>query len=246
MLTVGSLFTGIGGFDLSFENAGFKIAYQVENNPFCNKVLNKHWSSVPRFGDIKTLDPHNLPHVDVLTAGFPCQPFSYAGKRKGMNDERWLWGYIDTIINVTCPDYIFLENVPGFITISGGGAFREILRTLSRSGYDAQWDHLYASDAGAFHQRKRFCLVAYRNSQRMEGFFSQTLQRQPGFSWNENVRGLEDLRDRPDIPKPLIWGASDGIPDWMDRLMAIGNAVVPPVIDVLAKRLYQIITEVNL
>ena len=93
MLTVGSLFSGIGGFELGLERTGgFKTAWQCEKDEFCLKVLAKHWPDVKRFTDIKEMRiEENIPYVDVICGGFPCQPVSCAGKRKGAQDERWLW-----------------------------------------------------------------------------------------------------------------------------------------------------------
>ena len=91
MLTVGSLFSGIGGFDLGLERAGFEIKWQVEIDKYCRKVLTKHWPTVSKYKDIRDCGAHNLEPVDLICGGFPCQPFSNAGKRKGKEDDRYLW-----------------------------------------------------------------------------------------------------------------------------------------------------------
>lgn len=160
--TVGSLFSGIGGIDLAFQEAGFQIAYQVENNGYCQQVLEKHWPTVRRYGNIFDID--TLPAVDVMAGGFPCQPVSVAGQRRGEQDERWLWPEFLRLIQQSRPTVVFLENVPGLRTIDGGNTFRDILRQLAKSGYDAQWAHLRASDAGAPHKRERIFIVAYTGS----------------------------------------------------------------------------------
>ena len=89
--TVGSLFAGIGGFDLGLERAGMTVRWQVERDEFCQRVLAKHWPEVPRYGDIRDCGARNLPAVDLICGGFPCQPFSNAGQRRGTDDDRYLW-----------------------------------------------------------------------------------------------------------------------------------------------------------
>ena len=90
-MTVGSLFSGIGGFDLGLERAGMRIEWQVENNEFCREVLKKHWPKVPCHYDIRQIDWRDIPRVELICGGFPCQPFSLAGKRRGASDDRYLW-----------------------------------------------------------------------------------------------------------------------------------------------------------
>lgn len=164
--TVGSLFTGIGGIDLAFQQAGFEIVYQVENNDYCQQVLQKHWPTVTRYGDIFGID--TLPTVDVMAGGFPCQPVSNAGQQRGTADERWLWPEFLRLIRQSRPAVVFLENVPGLRTNDSGNTFRSILWQLAESGYDAQWAHLRASDAGAPHKRERVFIVAYAANGRFD------------------------------------------------------------------------------
>jgi len=173
--TVGSLFSGIGGIDLAFQQSGFQIVYQVEIDEYCRQVLKKHWTTVTRYGDIFTIDA--LPAVDVMAGGFPCQPVSNAGQRRGEEDERWLWPEFLRLIRQSRPRMVFLENVPGLRTIDSGNTFRSILRELAESGYDAQWAHLRASDAGAPHRRERVFIVAYTCEIRRDaGRTEQSLQ----------------------------------------------------------------------
>jgi len=160
MLTIGSLFAGIGGIDLAFMNAGFSIAWQVEIDPFCQQVLEKNFPDAQRFLDIH--DCHNLPPVDVITAGFPCQPFSVAGKMQGRDDERFLVPEMLRVISEVNPNVVFFENVPHFATLNDGREFRELLGWLAQNGYDAQWQHCSASDAGAPHKRERWFCIGYK------------------------------------------------------------------------------------
>lgn len=158
-ITVGSLFSGIGGIDYAFREAHFEIKWQVEIDAFCRQVLAKHFPDTVRHADI--YDCHDLPHVDVLTAGFPCQPFSLAGKRLGEQDERYLIPEMFRVIQEVKPHVILFENVPGFASITDGSTFRDFLRALAAIGFDAEWTHLRAADAGAPHQRERWFCIAY-------------------------------------------------------------------------------------
>jgi DNA (cytosine-5)-methyltransferase 1 len=184
MLTVGSLFSGIGGIDLAFQSAGFDITYQVEIDDYCQKVLSQHWPEVRRYRDIFTVDADTLPAADVIAAGFPCQPFSVAGNQRGESDERFLWPEILRIVTVKRPAILFLENVPGLRTINGGTTFKRILRELAEIGYDAQWHHLRASDVGAPHRRERLFIVAYTQDSRADR--GQRVKRDDAASGGQN------------------------------------------------------------
>ena len=155
-VTVGSLFSGIGGFDLGLERAGHEILWQVENDPYCQKVLAKHWPDVPCHGDIHDVGKHNLEKVDMICGGFPCQPVSVAGKKRGQDDERWLWPEFGRLICELRPRYAIVENVPGLL-IRGMG---DVLGDLSKFGYDAEWGCVSAASVGAPHLRKRIFIVA--------------------------------------------------------------------------------------
>lgn len=157
--TVGSLFSGIGGIDLAASWAGFKTAWFVERDMFCQGVLHRHWPGVPVYGDI--FEVNDLPPVDVIAGGFPCQPFSVAGKRKGAADERYLLPEMIRIVNEVTPHVVLFENVPGFASSNDGAEFRWLLRTLAEMGYDAEWGYIRASDVGAPHRRERWFCVAY-------------------------------------------------------------------------------------
>lgn len=165
MLTVGSLFSGIGGLDLGLERAGMQVKWQVEIDDYCNKVLEKHWPDVTRYRDVRTVGD-GLEHVDLICGGFPCQPVSVAGKRKGKDDERWLWPEYIRIVRQVKPRWVVVENVPGLLSMDNGRLFAGILRDLSESGYDASWDCIPAAAFGAPHLRYRLFLVAYSQGSR--------------------------------------------------------------------------------
>ena len=160
--TVGSLFSGIGGIDLAFQREGFDIAFQVEIDPYCTKVLAKHWPDVPRFKDVKHVGRHNLPIVDVLAGGFPCQDISAAGKGAGIieGNRSGLWFEFARIIGELRPHVVFLENVPA-ITSNGGTL---VIAQLAALGYGAEWCIIPASAVGAPHLRNRWFCVAYTDS----------------------------------------------------------------------------------
>ena len=161
MMRVGSLFSGIGGMDLGFEVAGgYEIAWQVEKDAWCRRVLAKHWPDVPRYEDVTTLTGEELEPVDLICGGFPCQPVSHAGQQKGTDDDRWLWPHFARLLGVLRPRYALVENVPGLFTANDGRAFGEVVGDLAALGYDCEWHVISAADVGAPHLRKRVWIVA--------------------------------------------------------------------------------------
>lgn len=162
-LTVGSLFSGIGGLELGLERAGMSVRWQVEFDPFCQAVLAKHWPDAVRFGDVHEVGAHNLEAVDVICGGFPCQPISQAGKQLGRADERWLWPQFARIIRELRPRYVLVENVANLRSMEHGGLMGEVLGDLAASGYDAEWSCIPASAVGAPHRRDRIWIVAHRD-----------------------------------------------------------------------------------
>jgi len=176
-LTHGSLFAGIGGFDLGFERAGIKTVWQVEIDPFCRKVLERHWPQVPRFADIREYGQRFiLERPDVVTGGFPCQDLSKAGRRAGIDGARsGLWKEMRRVVCSLRPNFVLVENVPGLLE-SGLG---RVLGDLAACGFDAEWECLPASAFGAPHLRDRTFVVAYPNGKRcvhgqIEGFPATT------------------------------------------------------------------------
>lgn len=260
--TYGSLFSGIGGLDLGLERAGFTATWQVEIDDYATQVLQKHWPNVTRFRDIRTVGKHNLTPVDLICGGFPCQPHSLAGKRQASGDERDLWGEFYRVICETQPRWVVAENVPGLLSSEDGRFFGRVLRDMASCGYDVQWNVLSAAAFGAPHIRERVFIVANATSkqgervcqravqpnnttgtshaphsdlQRLQGLWTQKVQRVETFSWCQNIRSIEDLRNRPDIPEPLIRGNRHGVPCIVDRLRCLGNAVVPQVAEYVGK-----------
>jgi DNA (cytosine-5)-methyltransferase 1 len=159
-LTVGSLFSGIGGLDLGLERAGMKVIWQSEIDPYASRVLAKHWPEVPNYGNIKNIRWGDLVSPDVICGGYPCQPFSTAGKRQGTEDPRHLWPWVREAISELRPKYAILENVRGHITLG----LNAVLGDLASIGYDAEWHVISAASVGAPHRRDRVFIVAYPNS----------------------------------------------------------------------------------
>lgn len=180
--TVGSLFSGIGGLELGLEACGLgPVIWQVEYDPFCRSILARHYPGAARaVHDVRDAGAATLARVDLICGGFPCQPVSVAGKRKAQEDERWLWPEVARIAGELGPRFLFLENVPGLLTASGGSAFGEVLGSLAALGFAAEWDCFRASDVGAPHRRERWFLLAYRDDGRGEGANAARLaQREP-------------------------------------------------------------------
>jgi DNA (cytosine-5)-methyltransferase 1 len=159
MLTIGSLFSGIGGLELGLEVAGVgKTIWQVEQDDFCRNVLAKHWPEAERFDDIKTVGANNLGYADIICGGFPCQDISLAGSGAGLAGERsGLWGEMHRVIREIRPRFVIVENVPA-LTSRGLGT---VLGDLASCGYDAQWDCISAASIGACHRRDRLFIIAY-------------------------------------------------------------------------------------
>ena len=157
VFTYGSLFSGIGGFDLGLDRAGMTCLWQVEKDPFCQQVLNKHWPDIPKYGDIREINPANLPPVDLICGGFPCQPFSVAGKQRGKEDDRYLWPEMLRIIEGLRPAWVFGENVPGIIRLGLDTA----LSDLEATGYAYRTFVVPACALGAPHRRDRVWIVAH-------------------------------------------------------------------------------------
>jgi DNA (cytosine-5)-methyltransferase 1 len=158
----GSLFAGIGGIDLGLERAGMECIWQVENDEYCTRVLEKHWPEVQRFGDVRECT--NLPPVDLIAGGFPCQPHSIAGQRRGAEDNRNLWPEFSRIIGELKPRYVLAENVPGIITTY----IDTVLFDLEGQGYTCATFNLPALAFDAPHRRERIFIVAHRDGPRQQ------------------------------------------------------------------------------
>lgn len=221
-MTAGSLFSGIGGLDLGLERAGMNVAWQCEKDAFCRAVLRKHWPNIHCYEDIKDVDDR-AERVDLLCGGFPCQPISLSGRRRGVADERWLWPEFARVIRVLRPDYVLLENVPGLFSMG----FGRVLGDLASLGFDAEWSVVSACSVGASHMRKRVFILGHANCVGFEMLNSGG----PGSFAASRYR--DDIRRRPD--PPAICRKPNGVPCRVDRVRALGNAVVPQVAEVIGR-----------
>ena len=159
-MKIGSLCTGYGGLDLAVEaHFNAETIWCAEFDKYASQVIEKRFN-IPNHGDIKSINWAELEPVDILTAGYPCQPFSHAGERKGTDDPRHIFPYIVKAISTIRPEWIILENVRGHLTLG----FKEVLAELTHLGYDVKWGIIRASDAGAPHKRERLFIVANSNS----------------------------------------------------------------------------------
>lgn len=227
MLTVGSLFAGIGGFDLGLERAGMSVRWQVENNGWCQRVLAKHWPTVPRYGDIAEVDWAGVEPVDLICGGFPCQPFSVAGKRQGANDARNMWPEYRRCLEALKPRWVLGENVPGVKPY-----LEAVVRPdLEALGYEAAVLGIPACGVGARHRRERLWIVADANDERLpqsEPQSSQTRADRASFGTRSTSEGWWAVE--PDVGR-----VAHGVPKRVDRLRGLGNAVVPQVVEWLGR-----------
>jgi DNA-cytosine methyltransferase len=155
------LFSGIGGFSLGAEAHGIETIGFVEKDPFCQRVLKKHWPDVPIESDIRNVKGENYGATDIISGGFPCQPFSVAGKQKGTNDDRYLWDETIRVIAEVKPRWFIGENVDGLVNIQNGMVLRQVQDDLEKEGFQVQCLVIPASGIGAWHQRKRVWIIGY-------------------------------------------------------------------------------------
>ena len=235
-LTVGSLFSGIGGLDLGLERAGMEVIWQSEIDPYCNKVLKKHWPEVINHGNIKDIDWGTVQRPDIVCGGYPCQPFSTAGKRNGTDDPRHLWPWVRDAISALQPKYAIMENVRGHLSMGG----LQVIGELADIGYDAEWRLVSAAGVGAPHRRERIIIVAYptqlhsddSNNHTRVGMESETQSKLGDSGWSKNVARING--DQWSV-EPDVGRVADGIPDRVDRLRGLGNAVVPQVAEYIGR-----------
>jgi len=189
------LFSGIGGFSLGLESTGFfeTIAF-VEKDKFCQKVLKKNFNNIPIEEDIRNVKGDRYA-ADVITGGFPCQPFSIAGKRKGTDDDRYLWDETIRVIRECKPRWFIGENVEGIINIQEGMVLRQVQSDLEEEGFEVQCIIIPASGIGAWHQRKRVWILAYSNN---NGSY-RSQRNETKQSSNEQKDRLS-FRDDKDVP----------------------------------------------
>ena len=262
------LFSGIGGFSLGLEWAGMSTVAMCEKDPYCRKILAKHWPDLTIHEDIRNLDGKKYTNaIDLVAGGFPCQPFSVAGKRKGANDDRHLWPEMRRVIQEAKPRWVIGENVFGFINM----ALDDVQADLEREHYEVRKFVLPAVAVDARHRRDRIFLVAYSNSpavwtfperqaqgrdnlqagrqaitphdgpsQSMANSYGEGLEIGQGF--REHAQSELSTIERSGCEDRAVWSAepcvgrvADGVPNRVDRIKGLGNAVVPQLIQAIGE-----------
>ena len=272
-MKAGSLFAGIGGFDLGFQWAGIETVWQVEKDEFCQKVLAKHWPESKRYGDIygfiEEIKREKVEPVDIIAGGFPCQPFSQAGKRKGQGDDRYLWPAMVEVISLLRPAWVVGENVAGILNMG----FENMLSELESQGYRTESFIIPACAVNAPHRRDRVWIVAHTDSHAPDTgcFRPQEHEKQTAGceQYNKDApdtrhqrlqgskrAGTHEKRQAAHGPAPernSAWdepwieaatrfcGIHDGVPNRAHRLRALGNAVVPQIPYIIGKYIKEII-----
>lgn len=261
-LTVGSLFAGIGGFDLGLERAGMRSVWQSEIDPYCQRVLARHWPDVLRVPDVRNVGADTVPPVDLICGGFPCQPVSEAGLQKAQDDPRWLWPQFARVVRELRPRYVLVENVRGLRR----RGFGDVIGDLADLGYDAEWASIRAADIGAPHRRERVWIVAYPHSDvhgfqgwpESDGSQVEPVEQSPLWDDADGLRdvvadtdaigrprrprvfgpgwGTELADSRGWLPEPGMARVANGLPGRVDRVAALGNALVPQIAEWIGRR----------
>lgn len=229
----GSFFSGIGGFDLAADWMDWDNVFHCEINKFSQEVLKKHWPKAITYGDIKKTNfTFHRGNIDIITGGFPCQPYSVVGDQRGEADERHLWPEMLRAIKEIQPSWVVGENVSGIITQGNGIAFERICQDLENEGYEVQPFIIPATAVGAKHIRSRVWIVAYSsifaNAKKDQGTCAK---RSTGDTRDNDSRG-----NRSQIPSfegslsaPRVLRAINGIPNGVDRNKSLGNAIIPKI-----------------
>ena len=265
MITFGSLFAGIGGLDLGLERAGMECVWQVEIDDYATKVLEKHWPNVRRWRDVTTFPPRSIEEwkCDLICGGFPCQDISYAGKGAGLNGARsGLWWEFARCIRQIRPRFVLVENV-GALLVRG---IDEVLGTLASLGYDAEWHCIPAAAVGAPHIRDRVFILGYCNSSPSNAFTTTSRPRDAACKSSgkssvvADTTGSDDTQSRNTTrgaqtqSRNICWGnrrnrrwesepdvgrVAYGVPNRLDRLRCLGNAVVPQVAEYVGRQILE-------
>ena len=262
MLRLLDTFSGIGGFSYAAERivGGYETVAFVEREPFCQKVLRKHWPDVPIFDDITTYTPERG-SADVICGGFPCQDISVAGRKAGIKEgtRSGLFYELMRVIRMVEPRFVILENVSAIVA----DGLDIVLGELAEAGFDAEWACIPASAVGACHQRDRWWLIAYSNNIRsfgqdlsLPGMRGKDEGRKAGLG-NRQVLGSQRWSYRKDwgesltsdwrshVSKPCLPRGNDGLSNRVDRVKALGNSVVPQVAAIPLARVLELATPVN-
>ena len=241
-ITIGSLFAGIGGFELGIERAipNAHTIWQVEQDQFCQSILAKHWPNATIYNDVRTVGAHNLQPIDILLGGFPCQDISIAGQQRGIKDgtRSGLWWEMHRIIMEIRPRIVIMENVPNIIAVGG----KTVVGSLAKIGYNCEWSIISARQFGAPHLRKRWFGIAYPHgigsNKTTHGRINQINNKGPTIQCGRS-QGKESTQtywQHNPPPQSTICGMDDGVPNRVVKLKALGNAIVPQCSEYIGKR----------
>ena len=219
----GSLFSGIGGFDLAARWAGFTNVWQCEIDPYCQALLKKRFPEVETlYGDIREVK--HPASVDIISGGFPCQPFSVAGKRRGMEDDRNLWPELLRIIEIVRPTWAVCENTYGILSL----AAEDVCASLENIGYQTIPLDIASCAIGLPSVERHIWFVSTTNSERCERFREGKISEFKNIPREFQRKDTGEYR-RWDISKPRVCRVGERIPRRLDRLKSLGNAIVPQV-----------------
>jgi DNA (cytosine-5)-methyltransferase 1 len=218
------LFSGIGGFSLGLERAGMQTVAFCEIDPYCRAVIKKHWPDIPCHEDVRTIPDIGC---DLICGGFPCQPFSVAGKQRGTADDRHLWPAMLEVIKRERPAWVLGENVAGLIRLGLDG----VLSDLETEGYSCRTFAIPACSVGAFHRRERLWIVAHAQRDQQprqescDGSPGRVGGQQQSLAWHRDWEGA--LR--------AFRGMDDGLSYRVDRVDTLRNAVVPQIPEIIGR-----------
>ena len=232
-------FAGIGGFSYAAHElvGGFETTQFVEIDPFCQKVLKKHFPKVPCHDDIKTFTAYPGQY-DVITGGFPCQDISVAGRREGITEQSrsGLFYELIRVIRLVRPKFVVMENVAAILN----NGLDIVLGELSQAGYDAEWAVISASSLGAAHRRSRWWCVATVTNSNSEGLQRKILSKMESGIWSAKHTRRLDPNWRSYVSKPILPRGSYGLSNRVDRTKALGNSIVPSVAAIPLQRVHDL------
>jgi DNA (cytosine-5)-methyltransferase 1 len=200
-LKILDLFSGLGGFSLGLERTGkFKTVAFCEIDKYCTLLLQKHWKGIKIYEDVRKInkeqfDTDGIEYPDIITGGFPCQPFSVAGKQKGTGDDRHLWPEMFRIIKTFKPKFVIGENVKGLINIQDGVVFETVCTDLESEGYEVQAFNIPAAGVGAPHRRERIWILATLGNSELNGSSTTKITRSIIETSNNNKEGENATRE---------------------------------------------------
>ena len=250
-MNVLDLFSGIGGFSLGLERAGMRTVAFCEQDEYCRRVLAKHWPGIPIHPDVRSLPA--IGGIDLVCGGFPCQPFSHAGKQLGAEDDRHLWPAMLEVIKRERPAWVLGENVVGLVNLG----LDQVLSDLEANAYAVRAFDIPAGAVDAPHIRRRIWIVArdrdrdresdlpiHAEVARVQGDLADAhgsrLSQRPGLAGMDGSQGSRYEGQDASVrgrwhPEPNVGRVAHGIPRRMDRLKALGNAIVPQVVEEIGR-----------